>query len=325
MTHGSRARCLAGFFFLAALLLGGCANLAPQTFALRDNPPSDLVPRADLRHVPFFPQDDYYCGPAALAMALNAVGVRASTEALIDQVYLPGRKGSLQVEMLAAARRNGMVAYVLEPELTHALREIAAGTPVVAFENHGVRWYPLWHYSVLVGYDLERREVIQHSGRDARKTIPLGLFEFLWKTEGRWAMIVMPPDRLPATASERRYAEAVVALERIGQARSAHTAYQAMLKRWPSSLPALMGSGNTAHALGDLEAAEAAFRQATIAHPDSVAAHNNLAQTLLDRGKLDAALAAAERAVSLGGPLASTALSTLEGIRSRQRALNEEK
>ena len=321
MTYGSKARWLAGFFFPAALLLGGCAGLAPQTFALRDHPPADLAPRAELPDVPFFPQDEYYCGPATLAMVLNAAGVKVSSDALVEQVYTPGRKGSLQVEMLAAARRNGMVAYVLEPELSHVLREVAAGTPVVALENHGLKWYPLWHYSVLVGYDLERREAIQHSGRDARKVLPLGLFEFLWKTEGRWAMVAVPPGRLPVTASERRYAEAVVALEKSGHTRNARAAYEAMLKRWPSSLAGLMGSGNTAHALGDLERAETAFRQAATAHPDSAAALNNLAQTLLDRGKLDAALAAAERAVGLGGPLLPTARATLEGIRARQRTM----
>lgn len=310
---------LAGFFFPLALTLGGCAGLAPQTFALRDQRPPDLAPRAELRHVPYFPEDQYYCGPASLAMALNAGDVKIPPAALVEQVYLPGRQGSLQVEMLAAARRNGMVAYVLEPELAHVLREVAAGTPVVALENHGVRWFSRWHYSVIIGYDLERQEVMQHSGRDARKVLPLGLFEFLWKTDGRWAMIVAPPGRLPATASETRYAGAVAALEKVGQTRNAQVAYDAMLKRWPTSLAGLMGSGNTAHALGDLERAEAAFRQAAAAHPNSVAALNNLAQTLLDRGKLDAALAAAERAVGLGGPLHPTARATLEGIRTRQR------
>jgi tetratricopeptide (TPR) repeat protein len=84
-----------------------------------------------------------------------------------------------------------------------------------------------------------------------------------------------------------------------------------------------MGWGNTAHALGDLETAEMAFRRAVTAHPESVAALNNLAQTLLDRGDVDAALAAAERAVRLGGPLLPTAQATLEGIRARQRAMTQ--
>jgi len=96
-----------------------------------------------------------------------------------------------------------------------------------------------------------------------------------------------------------------------------------LLKRWPNSLVGQMGRGNTAYALGDLASAESAFRQATLAHPDSAAAFNNLAQTLYDRRKIKEALAAAERAVSLGGPQLAASRATLEEIRRKQRSTAE--
>lgn len=315
--HGSKARLIAGFLFFSALL-SGCSLLAPQTYALREQRPPDLARRVELTQVPFFPQEDYYCGPAALAMVLNAAGVRVSPDDLVDQVYLPGRKGSLQVEMLAAARRHGLVAYELEPRVTDMLREIAAGTPAIVLENYGpFRWYPVWHYSVVVGYDLDRLEVIRRSGTRPRRPTPLPIFESLWKHENYWAMVAVPPDRVPATATEQRYASAVIALEKSGQPRNALTAYNALLRRWPASLAGQMGRGNTAYALRDLETAEAAFRQATQDHPDAAAAFNNLAQVLAERGKLNEALATAERAVSLGGPLRSATQVTLEEIRKK--------
>jgi len=129
-----------------------------------------------------------------------------------------------------------------------------------------------------------------------------------------------PPDRVPATASEARYASAVAALEKSGQIKSAQVAYDAMLKRWPSSLAGLMGRGNTAYALKDRVAAESAFRQAAQEHPGSVAALNNLAHVLAERGQLAEALAAAERAVSLGGPLLPSAQGTLDEIRGKTAA-----
>ena len=95
----------------------------------------------------------------------------------------------------------------------------------------------------------------------------------------------------------------MIALEKSGQLKNALIAYNALLKRWPDSLAGQMGRGNTAYALHDLDTAEAAFRQATLDHPDAVAAFNNLAEVLAERGKYDDALAAAEHAVSLGGPL----------------------
>ena len=315
-TQSRKARFLAGFLFLSGVL-GGCASIAPQTVALREQPLSGLPPRVELTEVPFFPQEDHYCGPAALAMVLNAAGVKVTPEQLIDEVYLPGRKGSLQVEMLAAARRHGLVAYELKPEVTDMLREIAGGSPVIALENYGFSWYPVWHYAVVVGYDLDNLEVFRNSGVRERRETPLPIFESIWKVENYWAMIAVPPERIPATADENRYAAAVAALERTSQIKAAQTAYDALLKRWPQSLAGAIGRGNTAYALHDLKTAEIAFRQATRDHPDSAAAFNNLAQTLADRHELQEALAAAERAVELGGPLLPTCQATLEEIRTK--------
>lgn len=324
--YSRKARLIAGFLFLGALL-SGCSSIAPQTYALKEalkEHPLDLPPRAELTQVPFFPQDDYYCGPSALAMVLNAAGVNVSPDALVEQVYLPGRKGSLQVEMLAAARRHGLVAYELEPQVTDLLREIAAGTPAIVLENYGFSWYPVWHYSVVVGYDLPELEVIRRSGKRPRITTPLTIFEKIWKHENYWAMVAVPPGRVPATATEPRYANAVVALEKSGQSKNALTAYNALLKRWPTSLAGQMGRGNTAYALQDLATAESAFRQATQDHPDAAAAFNNLAQVLADRGKFDEALAAAEHAVSLGGPLLSATQATLDEIRKKTETARQQ-
>jgi len=317
-----KARLFAGFLFLCSLLSGCALNTfyLPQSHALNEQPPPDLPRQTDLADVPFFAQEQYQCGPAALAMALNAAGVSVTPEALVDQVYIPARKGSLQVEMLAATRRQGLIAYELAPQLTDVLRETAAGTPVVVLENYGVRIFPIWHYAVIIGYDLERREIIRRSGLKRRQTMPFGVFEYVWKDEGRWAMVALPPDRVPVTATETRYADAVIALEKSGQARNAHIAYGALLKRWPANLAGQMGLGNTAYALQDIETAEAAFVRATQEHPEAAAAFNNLAQVLAERGKITAALAAAERAVSLGGPLLATTQATLNDIQQKAAA-----
>ena len=309
-----KARCIAGFLLLGALL-NGCAIILPQTEALRDKRPPDLPSRAELTAVPYFPQDEYQCGPASIAMAMNAAGVPVGPGAMVEQVYLPGRRGSLQAEMLVAPRRHGLMTYELAPRLADLLREVAAGTPVIVLENYRFKWWPLWHYAVIVGYDLDKGEVIRRSGPHERQTMPFPVFEYVWKDEDYWAMVVVPPDRVPETATEARYGEAVAALEKSGHVGNARKAYKAMLARWPSSLVGLMGSGNTAYAMRDLSAAESWFHDATLAHPQAAAAFNNYAHLLAERGKVEEALAAAEHAVSLGGPLLQTSLRTLEEIR----------
>jgi len=114
-------------------------------------------------------------------------------------------------------------------------------------ENYGpFSWFPVWHYSVVVGYDLPELQVIRRSGTRARITTPFTIFEKIWKEEKYWAMVAIPPDRVPATASEARYTAAVVALEQTGQTRSAITAYDTLLKRWPGSLAGRL-DGETPH------------------------------------------------------------------------------
>ena len=318
MRLGISARLLAGILFFT-LTLGGCA-IAPQTRLLEVNRPTDLPERVELTAIPFFPQEEYQCGPAALATALNSAGVAILPAALTDQVYLPARKGSLQIEMLAAARRNGLAAYVLAPRLADVLREVASGTPVVVLQNMLVSWSPLWHYAVVVGYDLDKSKLILRSGTNARQVLPFWYFEHTWQFGEHWAMVTVRPDRIPVTATEIGYASAADALGASGQKTAAATAYSTLLARWPNSLVGQMGLGNNYYAAGKLAEAESAFRKATENHPDSAPAFNNLAQTLADQGKLPEALQAAQTAVSLGGPFLSASKDTLEGILSRGAA-----
>jgi tetratricopeptide (TPR) repeat protein len=283
----------------AALLLGGCAT--PQATALLASPPATLPPRIELASVPFYPQEDYQCGPAALATSLVHAGVAVSPEALVPQVYLPARKGSLQAEMLAAARRQGLAAYQLAPQLEDLLKEVADGTPVIVLQNLGFGFRPVWHYAVVVGYELSSEELILRSGTTSRLTIPFGDFERSWVGGHHWAMLTLPPDRLPATASEDRYVASATALERVTPA-AARRAYATALERWPDNLVARLGLGNTAYAQRDLGGAEAAYREATRRHPQSADAWNNLAQALFELARRDEALTAARRAVEIGGP-----------------------
>lgn len=302
------------FFSLIALLsLAGCISL-PQTEALREFGAAGLPARVELVDVPYYAQEDLMCGPTSLAMALNAVGIDAKVASLTEQVYLPGREGSLQIEMLAAARRNGALAYQLAPELRAVLQEVAAGTPVVALLNlGGTKIWPIWHYAVVVGYDLAREEIIVRTGSIPRRVTDMRFFEFLWKDGGYWAMAAVPPDRIPATTQEQPYAVAAAALELVRR-REAGEAYRALLSRWPENLLGLIGLGNVEYGSGNLAAAEAAFRRAVAAQPQSAAALNNLAQTLADLGRFEEAETAARSAVALGGATLPAAQSTLAQI-----------
>jgi tetratricopeptide (TPR) repeat protein len=297
------------------LLLSGCAGLWPQTAELREALPTGLPERVELKEVPFFPQTEYQCGPAALATALATFGVKVTPEDLVSQVYLPERKGSLQIEMLAAARRHGLVSYQLAPRFEDMLREINAGTPVIVLQNLGFR--DGWHYAVAVGYDYDTGELILRSGVTERQELAFTMHEFVWRRSGYWAMVAVPPDRIPVTAKEERWLGAIAALERTGNAAAARTAYTKFVERWPDNVSALVGLANTHHALGALTDAERVLRDAVQREPDSVIALNNLAQTLSDQGRNEEALPIIERAAAAGGTFAQAVAQTRETIRKR--------
>jgi ABC-type bacteriocin/lantibiotic exporter with double-glycine peptidase domain len=177
---------MAGVFVLCACS-SGCALLVPQTAELRESWPAGLAERVELTDVPFFPQQDYQCGPAALATALAHLLLKVKPEDLIGEVYLPARQGSLQVEMLAAARRHGMVSYQLAPRFDNLLREVAAGTPVIVLQDYGVWPVPIWHYAVVIGYDHAKGEVLLRSGEKERLSMPFGVLEYTWRRLLRWS------------------------------------------------------------------------------------------------------------------------------------------
>lgn len=173
--------------------------------------------RVELADTPFFPQTRYQCGPTALATVLNARGVTVTPDELVPRVYLPAREGSLQAEIKAAVRRQGLLAVPVEPGLDALLAEITAGHPVLVLQNPGFNWLPRWHYAVVVGYDLARQELVLRSGTEPRRITPFGVFLNTWNRSARWGIVVLVPGAFPAQAKPTPYLEVASALERLGQ------------------------------------------------------------------------------------------------------------
>jgi tetratricopeptide (TPR) repeat protein len=237
----------------------------------------------ELADTPFFPQERYQCGPAALATVLNARGVAATPEELVPQIYLPARKGSLQAEIIAAVRRHGLLGIPVEPALDGLLAEIAAGHPVLVLQNLGLDWLPRWHYAVAIGYDLAQQAIILRSGTQRRRITPFGVFLNTWDRSMRWGIVVLTPGSFPARAEPNVYLEAASALEGVEKRAEALAAYKASTERWPDSLVAWLGRGNTEFASGQAAHAEASFRQALQVQAGAGAAWNNLAYALAAR------------------------------------------
>lgn len=265
----------------ALLLAAGCASHPHRG---QEAWPQDLPSAHETTSVPFYPQDRYQCGPAALATALSHAGIATHPDALVDDVYLPARRGSLQIEMLAAARRRGAMAYVLEPQFAALLREVANGNPVLVLQNLGLDSYPTWHYAVVIGYDRERRRVILRSGTTQRLEMRLSRFSDTWRRADRWGVVILRPPHLPATGTPANVVRAGAELEASGRDDAAETLYRAARERWTDSPLPHIALANRSLAAGDAAEAETLLRAALEIAPRDVVARNNLAELLSRRG-----------------------------------------
>lgn len=273
----------------AVLTLAGCSSLGTTVPTVS----AQLPAQVELSSVPFFPQEKYQCGPAALATVLGAQGLTQTPDQLKSQVYLPGREGSLQPELMAAVRRAGQVAYPLQPQFNDLLREVAAGNPVLVLQNLGLSILPQWHYAVVVGYDLERQQLVLRSGTEKRRVTDMAVFINTWRRSGNWGLVVASPQQLPVTAQPARWLQATHALSAVAPAQ-ADRAYDHAVSRWPARSELWLASGNAKYSLQQFSAAAARFRQGLALHPRDGVLWNNYAYSL---SSLNCPLAAA-RAVS---------------------------
>ncbi|MCG8044834.1 MAG: PA2778 family cysteine peptidase [Candidatus Thiodiazotropha endolucinida] len=281
--------------FLLFLLLSGCTSRPPILPSLLTT--ETAVSKLEIETTPFHPQKKYQCGPAALATLLGHSGVSVTAESLVPLVYLPEKKGSLQIEMVAASRRLGRIPYVIEPDLPTLIGELQAGRPVLVLQNLGLQLWPVWHYAVVIGYSAEADEIILRSGITRREILSTYRFLDTWKRGGHWAMVSLKPGELPAIPEELPYLKAVAAMERLVPIDSLISAYRAALSQWPDSPTALFGLAAALHAKGDLTSAEQNYRYLLSVKPDHIAALNNLADVLSDRGCYGEALIVIERAL----------------------------
>lgn len=297
----------------ALLALAGCMP-PPQS-------PVD-VDRAgvELTAVPFFPQEDYQCGPAALATVLQWSGVPATPETLAPALMIPARKGSLQIELLAQSRAQGRVPFPIPGELRALQAELDAGNPVVVLQNLALSWYPVWHYAVVVGIDPATREVVLRSGRERRHVVAWTVFDRTWARGGRWAMVVMRPGELPASARPEQVMAAVAPFEQKQDWAVVEAVYRDAAARWPDRAVFRLGLANSLYAQGEPVEAERLYRALIADFPDDPVPYNNLALLLADRGRWAEAGELVTRALELGGPLRGEFEDTQRKIRARERS-----
>jgi tetratricopeptide (TPR) repeat protein len=238
-------------------------------------------------------------------------------------VYLPGRQGSLQVELVAAVRGHDRIPYVIQASLAALMAELQAGRPVVVLQNLGLARLPVWHFAAVVGYSKPDDAVVLRSGTEQR--VRMGAYNFVrtWELGGLWGLVVLRPGELPAADDADGYLRAVVAKEAVTGPAGLVQAYRAAVERWPDRRLARFGLANALRADGQLAAAVAQYRALVNESPNDAAVLNNLADALNALGCREQAQETIERALALmpgPGPMRDVALQTRQEILSAPQA-----
>lgn len=300
---------------VALVVLGGCAA-TPMTSQLTASPPEGLPTSVELTDVPFFPQTQFYCGPAALATVLNETGVRIEPDGLAQSVYTPGREGTLQTEIITGARRQGRLALPLRT-LHDVFGTVSEGRPVLVLQNLSLDIAPQWHYAVIVGYDLSDETVTLRSGTTFRRVMTMKTFEHTWRRSGYWGVVVVEPDGpVSGNTSLANWMQEAYGIERAGRMADALTAYTFAARHWPEASAPLISTANILIATNRFPDAKIILQDAVGRDPGSPVALNNLAHVLMRLGELDAAEEAALKAIDAGGDTQDTANETLREIQA---------
>jgi len=163
-------------------VISGCTTFSSVPDARQDRD-AHIVP-----NVPFYPQEDFQCGPASLAAVLNYRGISVTPEQIAKDVYSSSARATLNIDMLFYAQSRGLAASQYQGGMDDLREKVDAGSPLIVLVDFGFSIVQLNHYMVIVGYD--GRGVIANSGGKEMMTIPAEDFLKSWGKTKFWTLFI---------------------------------------------------------------------------------------------------------------------------------------
>lgn len=266
-----------------------------------------------------YPQEDYFCGPSSMATLLTHQHIEFIYADVIGSTFTPELKGSLQVEMKATARRYALIPYEINPNLAAVLGEVSNNRPVLVLFNLGLDAIPVWHYSVVTGFNKASKEIFLTGAKNTQTWMTFDEFERFFSKGGSWAIVALKPPLLPVASSEEEMIKAIADMAEVGYKEQARQAAIAYVKQHPLSFLGSMMLANIHYEVEDYLNATAEYKRALVLKPNDPVVLNNLAQSLLKENKLNEAKLSALAAVNAGGVFLVEHQRTLEEINRKLR------
>jgi ABC-type bacteriocin/lantibiotic exporter with double-glycine peptidase domain len=153
-----------------------------------------IKPITVLSDVPFFRQNQYDCGPAALACVYNFLGVRQDPQEIANRVYSRKHKGSLNLQMLIDARQQGLVATMYSGSFEQIKQAIDNEIPLILMLSDEPEDEDSLHYVVVVGYEGDNLSaIVVHDGYESFKQYTRDMVERKWSATGYCTIEIRSP------------------------------------------------------------------------------------------------------------------------------------
>ncbi|MBQ4828684.1 PA2778 family cysteine peptidase [Alteromonas sp. MMG017] len=235
--------CFKACFFAGFLLLSGCQG-TPQADRIALQKPSGVPLNHTINNVPFYAQEQFYCGPTTLSEVFEYYGHGVSASDLAPQIFIPDKEGSLQLEMITATRQYNFLPYTERGTLTKLMQLISSDIPVIVFQNLSIQMLPQWHYAVVTGFDLTSRTLTLHTGVTPNHTMSFELFEKTWGRGNYWLLAPVPSNKISDGMNPFTYVSAAYDMLEVGKGEQAVAFLQTATKQWPNQWLAYFLLGN---------------------------------------------------------------------------------
>lgn len=274
-----RACFVAGF-----LLLSGCQG-TPQADRIALQKPSGVPLSHTINNVPFYAQEQYYCGPTTLSEIFEYYGHNISANDIAPKIFIPDKEGSLQLEMITATRQYDFLPYTEKGTLTKLMQLVSSDIPVIVFQNLSIQLLPQWHYAVVTGFDLITRTMTLHTGLTPNHTMSFELFEKTWGRGNYWLLAPVPPNKISDKMNPFTYVSAAYDMLEVGKDEQAIAFLRTATKQWPNQWLAYFLLGNY-YLEEQPEKAVEWFKQGYQVGQNQAAYMNNYAYVLAKSGNI---------------------------------------
>lgn len=149
-----------------------------------------------IRGIPFFSQEAYQCGPAALAQVMDywyrrtGKATWVTPEQIAADIYSPSARGVLGFDLERYAREHGFQTDQYEGSVTDLRRRVDEAVPLIIFVDYGFSLYQVNHFMVVTGY--RKGGVLVNSGKRENQAISDTELEKAWERNHYWALALRP-------------------------------------------------------------------------------------------------------------------------------------